>query len=238
MEYEINHQELADTIVATAKKASITAGLYIFLAFIFAFFFYMVGISVIIGSSNDVMNLSDPEIIEQLMLNNTVEFLILNTIATILLHYLFGGIYGMISKLYSQPYTTLTDALKTIFSIRGLKALNVIIIIQLVTTGISFIMQLYNFALVGLGLSLLIQLLTYFALPAIYIQNLSVIKSIKQSVQIVNTKPGFFMFFIAATYFVSLSGILFFGIGLILTLPLNYIVAYHLYTHISKQITN
>lgn len=44
------------------------------------------------------------------------------------------------------------------------------------------------------------------------------------------------MFFIATTYFLSLTGLFFFGIGIILTLPLNYIVAYSLYIHINEQI--
>jgi uncharacterized membrane protein len=144
----------------------------------------------------------------------------------------------LLNKLSEQPYASLGDAFRLVFSVKGLKALNIIIAVQIVTTTLSFLMQYFGFSLVGLGLSLLIQFLTYFAIPAIYIANLSLTNAIKQSVQIVNTKPGFFMFFIAATYFLSLSGILFFGIGIILTLPLNYIVAYHLYKHITKQLTN
>ena len=141
----------------------------------------------------------------------------------------------MIKKVNTQPYADLGSAFKTIFSTKGLKALNVIILIQIVSTTISYYLELAGFGLVGLGISLLIQFLTYFAIPSIYISNLSITKSVNFSVQTVNQKPGFLFAFIAFTYLLSYIGILFFGIGIVLTLPLNYIVAYSLYTHINKQ---
>lgn len=110
--------------------------------------------------------------------------------------------------------------------------------VQLIGTAVSFILQLSGFALVGLGISLLLQFLIYFTIPAIYVDGLSINKSIRFSIQTVNQKPAFLMFFIAVTYFLSLTGLFFFGIGVILTLPLNYIVAHSLYNHIKEQIKN
>lgn len=235
MSYEIDQLKLSEQIISIAKKVSVTAGLYIFLTFIIISFIYMVGLISLIGSPDEFIKLSNQTIAEEFIVANATEIMILNMVASIFLHYFFGGIYGMIKKVNVQPYADLGSAFTTIFSKQGLKALNVIILIQIVSTTISYFLELAGFGLVGLGISLLIQFLTYFAIPSIYISNLSITKSVNFSIQTVNQKPGFLFAFIAFTYLLSFIGILFFGIGIVLTLPLNYIVAYSLYTHINKQ---
>jgi len=235
MSYEIDQLKLSEQIISLAKKVSVTAGLYIFLTFIIVSFIYMVGLISLIGSPDEFIKLSNQTIAEEFIAENATEIMIVNMVASIVLHYFFGGIYGMIKKVNVQPYADLGSAFKTIFSTQGLKALNVIILIQITTTAISYYLELAGFGLVGLGISLLLQLLTYFAIPGIYISNSSITKSLNFSIQTVNQKPGFLFAFIVFTYLLSFIGILFFGIGIVLTLPLNYIVAYSLYTHIAEQ---
>lgn len=237
MSYEIDQLKLSEQIISLAKKVSVTAGLYIFLTFIIVSFIYMVGLISLIGSPEEFIKLSNQKLAEEFIATNATEIMIVNMVASIVLHYFFGGIYGMIKKVNVQPYADLGSAFTTIFSKQGLKALNVIILIQIVTTAISYYLELAGFGLVGLGISLLIQLLTYFAVPSIYISNFNIRKSLNFSIQTVNQKPGFLFAFIAFTYLLSFIGILFFGIGIVLTLPLNYIVAYSLYTHITEQQT-
>ena len=235
MSYEIDQLKLSEQIISIAKKVSVTAGLYIFLTFIIVSVIYTVGLISLIGSPDTFIKLSNQKAAEEFITANATEILILNTVASIFLHYFLGGIYGMIKKVNTQPYADLGSAFKTIFSKQGLKVLNIIILIQIVNTAISYYLELAGFGLVGLGISLLLQFLTYFAIPAIYISNFNITKSINFSIQTVNQKPGFLFAFIAFAYLLSFIGILFFGIGIILTLPLNYIVAYSLYTHITEQ---
>ena len=235
MSYEIDQLKLSEQIISIAKKVSVTAGLYIFLTFIIVFIVYSVGLVSLIGSPQEFIKLSNQTIAEEFIAANATQIMIVNTVASIVLHYFLGGIYGMIKQVNVQPYADLGSAFKTIFSTQGLKALNVIILIQVVTTAVSYYLELAGFGLVGLGISLLLQLLTYFAIPGIYISNSSITKSLNFSIKTVNQKPGFLFAFIAFTYLLSFVGILFFGIGIVLTLPLNYIVAYSLYTHITAQ---
>ena len=235
MSYEIDQLKLSEQIISLAKKVSVTAGLYIFLTFIIVSVVYSVGLVSLIGSPEEFIKLSNQKVAEEFIASNATQIMIVNMVASIFLHYFFGGIYGMIKKVNTQPYADLGSAFKTIFSTQGLKALNVIIIIQIVNTAVSYYLELAGFGLVGLGISLLLQLLTYFAIPGIYINNSSIRKSLNFSIQTVNQKPGFLFAFIAFTYLLSFIGILFFGIGIVLTLPLNYIVAYSLYTHITVQ---
>lgn len=235
MSYEIDQLKLSEQIISLAKKVSVTAGLYIFLTFIIVSVVYSVGLVSLIGSPEEFIKLSNQKVAEEFIASNATQIMIVNMVASIFLHYFFGGIYGMIKKVNVQPYADLGSAFKTIFSTQGLKALNVIILIQIVTTAVSYYLELAGFGLVGLGINLLLQLLTYFAIPGIYISNSSITKSLNFSIQTVNQKPGFLFAFIAFTYLLSFIGILFFGIGIVLTLPLNYIVAYSLYTHITAQ---
>lgn len=235
MSYEIDQLKLSEQIISIAKKVSVTAGLYIFLTFIIVSFIYMVGLISLIGSPEEFIKLSNQKIAEEFIIAKSTEIMILNTVASIVLYYSLGGIYGMIKKIMAQPYADLGSAFSIIFSKQGLKALNIIIVLQILSTAISYFLDLAGFSLVGLGISLLLQLLTYFAVPAIYISNLNITQSIRYSISTVNQKPGFLFLFISFAYLLSFIGILFFGLGIILTLPLNYIVAYSLYTHIKEQ---
>jgi len=236
MSYEIDQLKLSEQIISIAKKVSITAGLYILLSFIIVTGIYAVGLFSIIGSPEQIIKISNQDSAEAFITSHTLELMVLNMVGSILLHYLLGGIYGMIKKGIVQNYADLGSAYSTIFSKNGLKALNVIILIQLTNTLVGYFLDIAGFSLVGLGLSILVQFLTYFAIPAIYIDGLGIRKSIAFSVKTINQKPGFLFVFIAFAYFLSFIGVLFFGIGIILTLPLNYIVAYSLYKNIKEQI--
>lgn len=236
MNYEIDQQKLSEQIILTAKKTAVVSGLYILLVFIIVFALYSIGLFLLFDSPKEFFRLSDPKYIEELLVLKASKILLLNMGVSILMHYFLSGIYGIIKNGLALPYSDIGNAFKSIFSKQGLKVLNVIVLVQILSTGISYFLDLAGFGLVGFGMSLLVQFLTYFTIPSIYISNSGVRKSIQKSISLVNQKPGFLIFFISVTYFLSLIGILFLGIGIILTLPLNYIVAYSLYIHISEQI--
>lgn len=236
MNYEIDQQKLSEQIILTARKTSVVSGLYILLVFIIVFAIYSIGLFLLFDSPKEFFRLSNPIFLEELLVSKATEIMLLNMGVSMLMHYFLSGIYGIIKKGLVLPYSDIGNAFKSIFSKQGLKVLNVIVLVQMVSTGFSYLLDLAGFSLVGFGISLLLQFLTYFAIPAIYIANLGVRKSIQKSIALVNQKPGILIVFISVTYFLSLIGILFLGIGIIFTLPLNYIVAYSLYIHISKQI--
>ena len=236
MNYEIDHQKLAEQIFSIVKKVAVPAGLYIFLTFVLVFTFYFVGFMFLFGSVNNLLKITNPEQIETFIETHSLQVLILNSIITIILYFLLSGVYGMINKSKYSQTVGLGDAFKYIFSKKGLKVLNVVILVQLLSGFISYGLNILGFSLVAFGIGVLIQFLTYFIIPAIYIENLGIIKSTQKSTAIVNQKPGLMFAFIFMTYMASLAGILFFGIGIFFTLPLNFIVAYCLYQHIAQQI--
>src|SRR5690606_4681697 len=119
MSYEIDQLKLSEQIISLAKKVSVTAGLYILLTFIIVSFIYMVGLISLIGSPDEFIKLSNQTIAEEFIVANATEIMIVNMVASIVLHYFFGGIYGMIKKVNLQPYADLGSAFTTIFSKQG-----------------------------------------------------------------------------------------------------------------------
>lgn len=238
MSYTIDQQQLSERILSIVKTIAVPSGLYIFLSFIILAFFYMIGFSAVLGSFAELIKISDPKVLEELILSNSAEILILNVVLSILLQYLLSGIYGMIKSSETSTIVGLGSAFRALFSLRGLKTLNVIIVIQLLSSTFSYFLDAAGFGLVGFALGILIQFLTYFIVPAIYADNQGIFRSLNFSVKTVNEKPGLLFVFMSITYLLSLAGLLFFGIGIIFTLPLNYIVSYSLYSHISGQFKN
>jgi len=238
MSYTIDQQQLSERIFSIVKIIAVPSGLYIFLSFIILAFLYMTGFSVALGSFAELVKISDPKVLEELILTNSAEILVLNIVLSIFFHYLLSGIYGMIKSSETSAIVGLGSAYKALFSLKGLKALNVIIIIQLLSSTFSYFLDAAGFSLVGFALGILIQFLTYFVVPAIYADNQGIWNSLNFSVKTVNEKPGLLFVFMTITYLLSLAGLLFLGIGIIFTLPLNYIVSYSLYSHISVQFKN
>src|SRR5690554_2101135 len=184
-----------------------------------------------------VIEITTPEALEALLAQNTTEILLLNTVVSVVLHFLLSGIYGMIIKSTSSPFVGLGAAFKALFSTRGMKAFLFITVLQIVVTSINYLLSISGLAMVGFVIGALFQFLTYFTLLIIYIENKSIVKSVSESVSIINSRPLFFMPIVLITYVVSLTGILLFGIGIIFTLPINFIVAYSLFTVLKENMT-
>lgn len=237
MNYEIDQNKLSERILTLVKTVGVPAGLYVFLSFIIVFVVYLAGFVQMTGSADALFKITTPEELEEILLKNATEILILNTIVSVILHFLLSGIYGMIIKSVTSPFVGLGAAFKAIFSRRGMKAFLFITVLQIVVTSINYLLSISGLAMVGFVIGALFQFLTYFTLLIIYIENKSIVKSVSESVSIINSRPLFFMPIVLITYVVSLTGILLFGIGIIFTLPINFIVAYSLFTVLKENMT-
>lgn len=227
MNSEINYDKLVAHLSVIIKKTAIPAGLYLFLLFIITGVLYFIGFASLLGSAENFLKITDPKELEALMLSHSVEILLLNTGVSIVLHFLMSGIYGMI--LESNPVSGLGSAFKIIFSKRGLKALVYIMMIQTIVTSVNYFFSLTDFSMVGFAIGILLQFLTSFTLVFIYTENKEIFKSIVLSTSIINSKPFFYFWILLLTYFISFSGILLLGIGIVFTLPISYFMIYCLY---------
>src|SRR5690606_2041066 len=132
MNYEIDHQKLSEQIILTAKKASVTSGLYIFLVFILVCCLYCLGIISLVGSPKKLMNFSNLQFVQKILADKAYEFLILHTLLSSCMHYLLAGVYGIINDVNEKSYAGLGSAFNTALSVRALTVLDVIIVVQLI----------------------------------------------------------------------------------------------------------
>lgn len=234
MSIEINQTKLSERILTILKAVGVLAGLYVFLSLVFVFLLYTLGFLQMSGSTDILLQINTPEILEQFLAQNTTQIIYLNLLISIILHFLLSGIYGMIIKSTQSTLIGLTDALKLLFTKRGLKVFLYITLIQMAVNLINHFFNLYDLTMVGFSIGALLQFLTYFTIPFIYIENSGFFNAISKSVRTINSKPLFFIPLIFFTYLVSLSGILLFGIGIVFTLPFNFIMAYSLFTIIRE----
>lgn len=236
MNFEIDQTKLSERVLTLIKAVGIPAGLYVFLSFIIIFIVYLLGFVQMTGSADTLFEITTPEALEALLAQNTTEILLLNTLVSIVLHFLLSGIYGMIIKSTSSPFVGLGAAFKVLFSPRGMNVLLFIALLQIFVTAINYAFSISGLAMVGFTIGALLQYLTYFVLPAIYLENKNILKAVLESISIVNSRPLFFIPIVVFTYLISLSGILLFGIGIVFTLPINFIMVYSLYTILKESL--
>jgi len=235
MNYEIDQTKLTERILTIVKAVGVIAGLYVFLTFVIIFLLYTLGFIQMTGSTEALFQINTPEGLEQLLAQNSTEIIILNLLISIVLHFLLSGIYGIIIKSATSPFIGLGDAFKLLFTGRGFKVLLYIILAQIIITSINYFFSFYDLAMVGFAIGALIQFLTYFTPLLIYVENSNFFKAISESIHLINSKPLFFIPVVLFTYMISLSGVLLFGIGIIFTLPINFIMAYSLYSIIKES---
>lgn len=235
MNYEIDQTKLTERILTIVKAVGVIAGLYVFLTFVIIFLLYTLGFIQMTGSTEALFQINTPEGLEQLLAQNSTEIIILNLLISIVLHFLLSGIYGIIIKSATSPFIGLGDAFKLLFTGRGFKVLLYIILAQIIITSINYFFSFYDLAMVGFAIGALIQFLTYFTPLLIYVENSNFFKAISESIHLINSKPLFFIPVVLFTYMISLSGVLLFGIGIIFTLPINFIMAYSLYAIIKES---
>lgn len=133
---------------------------------------------------------------------------------------------------------SLGSAVKAIFSKEGIQIAIFCFVLQFTISSISYILQINGFNSVGLIVSLITHTLTLLVVPLILIGKLNMLQAIKYSVQLVNTKPLRYLWYFIFIAILSISGILFLGIGILFTLPLLYIFIYALFSFILNQKTN
>src|SRR5690554_1862519 len=126
MNYEIDQNKLSERILTLVKTVGVPAGLYVFLSFIIIFIVYLIGFIQITGSADTLFEITTPEALEALLAQNTTEILLLNTVVSVVLHFLLSGIYGMIIKSTSSPFVGLGAAFKALFSTRGIDRKSVV----------------------------------------------------------------------------------------------------------------
>lgn len=134
---------------------------------------------------------------------------------------------GLLPK-FSTPFLYFTK-------IEGLKVFIFTLIVQVLFSSITLILENIGLNLVNYFVLILLYLLTLLVVPFIIFDKLSIFKSISNSISLVNQRPFKIMSYVILFGAFALMGIFMFGIGIIFTLPIFYCFNYVIYENIVNK---
>ncbi|MTG97174.1 MULTISPECIES: hypothetical protein [Myroides] len=123
-------------------------------------------------------------------------------------------------------------AFKYFLSIKGLYVFIAALIVTTVFMAISVPFQLMGLSMVALAINWLVHTLTIFTIPLIIFGNRNPLAAIKDSIMVVNKQPIPIILTIVLNYFLLMSSLFIFLIGIFLFLPYLFSVYFTLYKQV------
>lgn len=106
------------------------------------------------------------------------------------------------------------------------------LLISLLSTGLSFLLELSGIELIGTLISLTISFFTFLTIPLIIFGNLNTIDAIKSSIIVVSKQPIVLLGLMIIAIIGALIGLFGFCIGMFFTYPFIYSMYYAIYSYI------
>lgn len=163
------------------------------------------------------------------------QYFAFNALLNVLIAITNVGIYTFAKHFHKHQKINTLDSLKTIFGIKGIQIVIYVFILQFGISVLSWYMQQIGFASVSLLITLIIHTLTLLVVPIVISENTTIFKAIKYSTDIVNIKPFKMLWYLIFGGIISISGLMFFGIGILFSFPMFYIFLFVLYDQIKNQ---
>lgn len=192
----------------------------------------------VVGSFGLFLYTQDAKIIVSFITNFDPLFLEIDDLITYLLVMSLGtGIFAIFSagfiKMAADAYQDKLVLLSTAFTYFKKKACLQLFaahfIISLLFTALSLYLQMEHLQYVALGVNWLISSLTVLVTPLIIFGNLTALRAIKSSIDIVNKQPLQVIAFFLLSSLLAGAGLLIFIVGVIFTLPFIYCAYFILY---------
>ncbi|MBB1138895.1 hypothetical protein [Myroides sp. WP-1] len=159
-------------------------------------------------------------------------YLISAVIFSALSSILIAGFYKINAEAALGKTPRFISVFKYFFSIRGLYVFIAQGIITLFFTVFSVLLKEYQLEMVSIIINWLVNILTLFVTPLIIFGRMSPFAAIKTSIQVVNKQPIPIILTVILNYFLVFSGLFFFLIGIVITLPYLFSIYFTLYKQI------
>ncbi|WP_410880866.1 hypothetical protein [Myroides sp. DW712] len=145
---------------------------------------------------------------------------------------LIAGFYKINAEAALGQTPRFTSVFKYFFSLKGLYVFLAQGMITLFFTVFSVLLKEYQLEMVSVIINWLINILTIFTTPLIIFGRMSPFTAIKTSIRVVNKQPIPIILTIILNYFLVFSGLFFFIIGILITLPYLFSIYFTLYKQI------
>lgn len=172
----------------------------------------------------------------QLSIEEMTVYFGFNALSNVVLSIINMGIFLFASQYDQFQKISWTKYLKLIFSSIGLQIVLFTFMMQYNISWLSVLLQQNGLEMVSLIVTLVLHTLTLFVLPIAILDKTNILSAVKYSTDIVNIKPLRMLWYMVFAALMSITGVIFFGIGALFTFPLFYIFLYALYHQIRTQI--
>ena len=159
-------------------------------------------------------------------------YLIAVVIFSALSSILIAGFYKINAEVALGHNPRFLSVFKYFFSLKGLYIFIAQGVIALFFTAFSVLLKEYQLEMVSMIINWLVNILTLFVTPLIIFGRMSPFEAIKTSIQVVNKQPIPIILTVVLNYFLVFSGLFFFLIGIVITLPYLFSIYFTLYKQI------
>ena len=145
---------------------------------------------------------------------------------------LIAGFYKINAEAALGQTPRFTSVFKYFFNLKGAYIFIAQGLITLFFTAFSVLLKEYQLEMVSIIINWLINILTIFVTPLIIFGRMSPFAAIKTSIQVVNKQPIPIILTVVLNYFLVFSGLFFFLVGILITLPYLFSIYFTLYKQI------
>jgi hypothetical protein len=160
-----------------------------------------------------------------------------NALLNVIIALVNVGIYSFASQYHHEGKIKIGATLKNMFGATGLQIALFTFVLQFGISNASLYLQQMDLTSVSFIITLVIHTLTLLVTPIMISEKVHLFQAIKYSTDIVNIKPFRMLWYLIFAGILSISGMMFFGIGLLFSYPMFYIFLFALYHQIRHQIT-
>lgn len=215
--------------------------LLVVVSLLLAFFFVSFLGSLALSQLTDINETTTPVEIQETLLALTQQlteppllytYLLFAVLFSALSSVLIAGFYKINAEAALGQTPRFISVFKYFFSIRGLYIFIAQGLITLFFTAFSVLLKEYQLEMVSIIINWLINILTLFVTPLILFGRMNPFTAIKTSIQVVNKQPIPIILTVILNYFLVFSGLFFFLIGILITLPYLFSIYFTLYKQI------
>lgn len=145
---------------------------------------------------------------------------------------LIAGFYKINAEAALGQTPRFISVFKYFFNIKGLYVFVAQGLITLFFTVFSVLLKEFQLEMVSVIINWLVNILTIFVTPLIIFGRMSPFAAIKTSIQVVNKQPIPIILTVILNYFLVFSGLFFFLVGILITLPYLFSIYFTLYKQI------
>lgn len=233
--YQIQGNKIYEETFNVYKKMALPAGAILFMLFVIIGIIYMISLFFIFGDPKEIKSFLESLALLQLSPEIIAYYILVSATINGIMSIFGAGFIRMAKDVYQNKLPKFTTPFIYFTKKEGLKVFIFTLIIQIIFSSISLVLENMGLKLLNYFVLILLYLLTLLVVPFLIFNKFTIYKSIGTSISLVNQKPFKIMSYLILFGIFSFMGIFMFGIGIIFTLPIFYCFNFVIYENIVNK---